>query len=419
MKFTANIEPIREVLKKLRSSKILEKEDEENLSVILLEAKEEDGGSLRIVSTNDASWCCFEIGKADFESCEGDLDKNWKVSSPGKAFIGGKIFIDMILSFPKGVCLNFDVKTNTAKAKDKGEYLNVKYKTPGGKSSSTDFLFCKVNYFDEEPVKDEREKIEVSASKFVDAVESVSFASGVQSQEEAEEQLFGCRVELFGSEVFTSATNRKRICCYGDLSKDGEPDHFFDPIARFLEPILSNLNRTSDVTVEVGKKTTLIKQDGQTYCVPNVSDASQYPNCRKILLSQKETSLARIKFDKADIKRCLKTISLAVGKRFGMEISLDTEAKTIGFSAKRIDEGGSVRALHEENEVLGDAEIELKGEDHVKESYLVSIEFFSDIIGRFPSDYIFVEFGDGSKPLLFEDDNANFSYLLCLLKKVQ
>jgi DNA polymerase III sliding clamp (beta) subunit (PCNA family) len=414
MEFNINIEPLKEVLKKIKDSRILEKDDE-SLSAILIEVTPEN--TITFIARNDALWSRHELTKEDFEKFEGGAEKNYEIISPGRIFITGQKFIEIIGSYPGDIILKCKLKTS--KTKSKGEHLNVKYKTSSKKTANTDFASFEVKHFDENPpmvFNDEIAKFTIPASKFIDAIKSVAFAAQIQKIDEAEQHLFGCRVEIYDTDIVRAiSTNKKRICCYGDDMKE-DPSHILDPTANMIEPLLNNFKRTEDIEVHYVKKHTLLVQGSQQYSIPNTLEPEKFPDCRRILKAKMKENTVKIKIDKQDMKKCLKTITLTAGKGYGMKMDLDTEKQTIAFSAKKIDDGGKEKTLHEESEPLGDAQIELLNEEHLKTSVTVNIAFFQDILTRFPSDYIFISFGDADT-IFFEDEEANFRYLLCLLEE--
>ena len=411
MKFKINSNQFKETLKKVKNSKALDKTDE-SLSAILLEATSD--GSLKIIAHNNAFWSRVELTKKDFEDCEEGADANFSIDEVGKVFVTGNNFIDIVNSYPKDVVLNAQLKHS--KTKNKGEYLNVRYKAPTGKSATTDFMSCKVKYFEEKPLEEKRQKITVPADKFIDAVDAVAFAVQVQAMDEAEQHLFGCRLEIYDTYVCSSATNKKRICLYGE-DEEEDPNYILNPMANMLEPVLKNLDRNKDICLGYGEKTTMVEQGNQSYCIPNVLEIDKIPDCRNIVKAKQGQQTVKIRIDKKELQRRLKAIALTAGKQFGMAISIDTENHSMCLSSKKLDESGMIKAIHEEVDPIRDTEIQLLNGKHFKENILVNIEFFQDVLNKFADDHFWISFGD-KDTVFFEDKGSDIRYLLCRLEEV-
>jgi len=405
---------LQSILKKIKNAKLLDKADDSS-SVLMLDASTND---FKIVSSNSAFWSMFSIDASDFVESSKTMSKDLGIKQNGRVFIHGETFIELISSYPEESILHFQLRPS--KGKTKGECLAVSYSSTKKRTGTSEFALSKVKYFNEEPFEEKRKKIKVSGERFIIAAQAVCFATNIQNIEEADRNLFGCRIEIFKEDITATTTNKKRICYHGKDYNDKSPDIVLDPISGILDPILSNLKKEEDVELNIGSKTIILTQKNQQYVIPNIANSKNYPNCRTIISKVQSKSMVVLAFVQKELMATLKPIVSTAGKAYGMKIDLDTEAGVICFSAQKMEENGMVKAFHEETLSLDASNINLKTGEHVKVSVVVNIEFFKDIFGRFKaSEMVSVCFGNADTPLYFESQDGMLKYVLCLLDPIK
>lgn len=410
MEFKINSDKLSNILKKIKSAKTFVADDE-SLSAILLDVKtDESGSSLKITSRNDACWSQFVLNDNDFVDYGKDKDKNWNVKDGGKIFVNGVSFIDRIVAAPKDTVITFKLEEN----KEKGSHLKSKYRTETGKNVTSGFMLLKPKYFEEDPIEEERKTITIKASHLIDAVDSVCFATKGQA-DDSDQFLWGCNLNISDDEkISSSGSNRKRICVYGETPSDKNTE--LHPVAGFLLPVIKNLVPVDDVDLEVGEKSTIITQGNHSYMIPNVNDLDKIPDYNSIVDNNRENVKVKIRMNRKELLDCVKSVGLVSE---GMKITIDPKNSNIVFSSEKINESGSIQAVHEEEKELGKAELEVIDDSYEGDSYRFSVEFFKDVLQKISDDYIDVFFGDSESPVHFESDNSRIKYLQCSLSGIE
>jgi DNA polymerase III sliding clamp (beta) subunit (PCNA family) len=404
MQFKINSDKFSTILKKIKTVKSYEKNDESLSSLLISTTKEP---KLTITAMNNAFWSSITLIDSDFSDGE--------VLEEDKVFVNANDFIEMILAIPKNTILEFKTQ-NINKAKLKGDFLSLKYKS-NKKQSSLDFAISKPKFFDEEPCSEQRKTAEANPESFINAIKSVAFAfDTLSSQDVTDPFLWGSLIEIRNKNVVAIATNRKRICFYDKEKSTENPDFKFNPISSYLLPVIDVLDDTNPLFFEVGYKTTIIKQNNCTYVLPNVSEPEKFPNWKAVLDKVTSSHKAKITFSKQSLSSTLKMVGLASGNKMGVRIDLDTAKKTIGFATQIVDDGGFMKAIYEESYPLEDDQINVF-EDPVMESVLLNIEFLKDVADTFDKDEdIYINFGTNNTPVIIEGSKSVHKYILTSLE---
>lgn len=424
MQFKINSDKLVPVLKKLKTVKAYEKDDESLSSLSITTTNKNENPvyplseyTLTIVSMTNAFWSSITLTDEDFIDYGTETKKNWEVLESGKIFVNAVDFTDMLLAVPKGVVLDFQNKALT-KTKSKGEFLSAKY-SENKKKASLDFVITKPKFFDEEPARESRDSTSANGSSFINAIKTVAFASQALTSEDLPDPfLWGTLVEIRDSNVVAVATNRKRICFYDKEQSPKDPDFTFNPISTFLIPVVDVLDPEKNIDFEVGNKTTIVKQNKCIYVIPNVSEPEKFPNWRVILSKVKSMHKAKISFSKQSLASSLKLVGLASGSKMGVRIDLDTSKKAIGFATQIVDDGGFMKAVYEETAPLEDSQIIWTEDDQpIMETVLLNIAFLKDICDTFSKDEnIILNFGTNNTPIIVEGTDSIHKYVLTSLE---
>lgn len=411
MKFHIRQDEIAEAIAKINRAKSLAPTTDEVLSSLLIEVKRiDDKPFVQFVSTNGGMWSTVSVDTADF--LDSELPVSFDVESEGRAHVEGQSFIDMILSYPTGVIINFELEKSDEESLG---FLKVESRRlKRGRVKKSGFAVKSIDFFPEDAPEEKREAIEVSASSFVSAVKSVEFAS---SGDEKFPHLQGCRIEIYGEDdIAACATDRKRICWNdgtGLERKSDEAKMIVNPINSSLVSVVGNLVLSDKVLIEAGPLYTVISQSNQRYVIPNVTNASKFPDWRSIVSGISGSQSAEIKVSKKVLNDFFKSAMATVSSKFGMRFEFDTVGeKKIIMAIDRMETGNILTSYHTEEEPLDDDSI--SGE--AKGGVIVQIDEFKEAVGRISGDSVNIRVKDSNSPLeIFGDEDDGFKYVLSII----
>lgn len=409
MKFHINSDFLLPVLKKIDKTGAIDSDNESYCSIMIESNNPAGQSELKFVVRNAAFIAIFEINDEDFKEYDDKNKDHFLVSDQGKVYVDGKIFTSVLKGYPSNSILQFELKESASKKKKDG-VLRVNCKRSKGKIKRTDFNTIKIKTFEEKPPDEKRDKLTINnIDKLTKAVNDVSFTSGVVDQEDANQYLCGCYIEIENDDIFAVATNRKAMCSSGDYDSTAKAPYKFLPVMTYFISALSNLDKSAPADFEVGERYTFMKQGGQSYYIPNAGLSDRFPEWRSVFTGKISSKVGVIRLSREALLDCIKTSEPIVGSDYGINIDVNTDNKEVIFTSSSIDSQGSlVRASHTEVSVLEDSNFT----GTVKCEVLLPIYALKEILKRIKETYVNVIFLGSNKPVLIEGDQTAIKYLL-------
>lgn len=419
MEFNILTDMLIDALDVIKGSKALDKIDDKLVPPLCIEATNASGNQTKFLASSACVWSSSLVTDDDFASMT-DAEKFFAVKDPGKYYVDGNLFIDVLSTYPKGTIVNIKIEE---KKDSNSEYLlKVVCERPGkkGRVKSTGFPVLETPpYFEDEPVKEDRIEKKILAQSLATAINSVEFASGT---DEKWRFCWGVQIELFDNEISTFATDRFRLCWYDEKGflRSGNQDNppvTFAPIKSSLVSAVKKLKLSDPVTLEIGPKYTILRQKNQYHAIPNIEPLPEdsevrLPNWRGIAQSlEGDASRVSFKIPKKILMEFIRSAALVSNNKYGIKLCFDTDEKQIVLSVEQIESGGIFKSSHKEIEPIEDGSFS----GSLNHSFVLQIETLKEIISKLDSETIIFRLkkpGENEKEVVeIYTETSNFKYM--------
>jgi len=398
-------------LKTIKTSKALGKFDNDE-EICLMISLDKENNKVGFIASNIGVWVGSSIESSDFVK-EDNPDEVFEVEEDGEIFVEAREFISLIETFPSDCILQ--MSREEKKEIDNFTVSILKSKQEGKKKSISFLSVIKPKFFETSPPEEKRKRITVSGKEISKAVNSVEFASEVDT---SRQHLWGIQVEIFGEkDISACTTDTYRICWYDKegTSRDGE-SKTVTPIKSSFVSALKCLDQKQDVHLDIGDKYTVLSQGGQWHGVPNAIQVGEdaMPEWRAIASSLKRRCRKHVDVPRKALLDCLKTATLTAGGRYGLRINFNSKEKHIVISVDSIGENCAVSSYMSETEPLDDECF--SGE--IEDSVTFRAEHLKEIVGKFGSDSIRFHLQGSDQTVMITDENEDFQYISSVVRSI-
>lgn len=390
MEFSIERPALEKALKIIKNSKSIGRSGEEDSCNLLIRVKK-DPNEIEFLTNNMVNWSCSVINN-DVLSKDYNIENMesiFSVEEEGSSFVDVHEFIDIISTYPSNLKINFKTVVKKNKKEDSPEniFLEASWKSSDDgerkRKKKFGFLLKSPDYFEQKPQQEEQKSFSINASRLIEAVDHVEFASGTDIKDQ---YLWGCQLEFQDEEIDACATNKQRICYYvesGKIKKLSENAHILCPKKIPLVAVLKNLDPSENVDISYGEKGSYLKQYNQWHYIQNVIFTHDHmPDWRLIASRIALEERSEIGVRKDFISECLKTASSASNGRYGIKIGFNSEGKRVSFSVETVALGGMVKSTYTEDE----STVFITGD--IDRSVVFPLENLRDFLSKVKGDVI-------------------------------